>query len=135
MILRDFRALVEAVQKLAAAPKPPASEEKLDDLHRRVDSIELQKAKWEAEVEAVLLKAEGKLSAANNAEARARTMKKNYEKHFDPLDDDREAAPQGIPPGDGSGFGEQGMLPMPMGVENDYLPETPKSAAIRAKFI
>jgi hypothetical protein len=97
--------------------------------------MELGNAKWEAEVEAVLLKAEGKLSAANNAEARARTMKKNYEKHFDPLDDDREAAPQGILPGDGGNFGEQGVLPMQLGMENTHLPPLGKNAALRAKFI
>jgi hypothetical protein len=62
-------------------------------------------------------------------------MKKNYEKHFDPLDDDREAAPQGILPGDGGNFGEQGVLPMQLGMENTHLPPLGKNAALRAKFI
>jgi len=47
-------------------------------LQERIEDLELSRAKWEAELEGLVLKAESTLKASNNSEARTRTMKKSY---------------------------------------------------------
>ena len=70
----------------------------------------------------LVAKAEGKLKASNNAEARTRTMQKSYEAYDHDLDEDRapqiEAAPVFIPEGDG-GAGEAALQQMRVGVETN----------------
>jgi len=51
----------------------------------RLDALELSRYQWEAMCEGLLQKAEGKLGAARNAEARERVNKKSYEHLLDPL--------------------------------------------------
>ena len=53
------------------------------ELVDRIEELELSRAKWEAELEGLLMKAESKLKASNNAEARTRVMKKSYESFAD----------------------------------------------------
>ena len=74
-----LRELSIALSELAATQKAhaPATE--------RLESLELSRHQWEAMCEGLLLKAEGKLRAANNAEARERANKKSYEHLLDPL--------------------------------------------------
>lgn len=83
-ILRDFRHLTEAVEQLVAVlghlitiqrDAGPA----LD----RLEALELSRHQFEAEVAGTLLKAEGKLKAASNAEARERQLKRSYERQLD----------------------------------------------------
>jgi len=70
----------------------------------------------------LVAKAEGKLKASNNAEARTRTMQKSYEAYADDLDEDRapqiEAQPLFIPEGDGAA-GEAALQPLRVGVETN----------------
>ena len=54
----------------------------------RLEALELSRHQWEAMCEGLLQKAEGKLRAANNAEARERANKKSYEHLLDPLTED-----------------------------------------------
>lgn len=56
----------------------------------RVAALELSRHQFEAECEGKLLKADGKLRAANNAEARERQLKKSYERDSDPFGDPGE---------------------------------------------
>jgi len=51
----------------------------------RLEALELSRHQFEAECEGLLQRAEGKLRAANNAEARERANKKSYEHLLDPL--------------------------------------------------
>jgi len=51
----------------------------------RLEKLELSRFQFEAMCEGLLQKAEGKLRAANNAEARERANKKSYEHLLDPL--------------------------------------------------
>jgi len=61
----------------------------------RLEALELSRHQWEAMCEGLLQKAEGKLRAANNAEARERANKRSYEHLIDPLDEvgDQPEAP------------------------------------------
>ena len=82
----------------------------------------------------MLMKAEGKLKAAANSEARERTMRKSYEKHLDPFDPDgeEEVRPVGeVLPDRDVWLGEpEGVSAVRVGVESDY-----KQAALRHKFM
>jgi len=54
----------------------------------RLERLETDRHQFEAEVQGLLLKADGKLKAASNAEARERQLKRSYERQFDPLAED-----------------------------------------------
>lgn len=54
----------------------------------RLEALELSRHQWEATCEGLLQKAEGKLRAATNAEARERANKKSYEHLLDPFPED-----------------------------------------------
>ena len=65
--------------RTALLEQGPASE--------RLEVLERSRHQFEAQCEGLLLKAEGKLRAANNAEARERALRKTYEHLIDPLDE------------------------------------------------
>lgn len=74
-----------AVKSLAAAQNSaaPAIE--------RLDELELSRHQFEAQMEGLYLKAEGKLKAAANAEARERHQREAYEANFDAVPEAGEA--------------------------------------------
>lgn len=97
----------------------------------RLDALELERHHFEAEMHGLVLKAGGKLQAANNAEARERVLKRSYEKNLDAFDLDSE-----------EGAGEKGVLPIHVEasegerlspVRLDVAPNN-KTAAITAKW-
>lgn len=55
----------------------------------RLESLELSRARWEAEMDARFLKADSKFKAAANAEARERQLKKSYESLAAEINPDR----------------------------------------------
>jgi len=131
-VLKDFRRLVDAVEKVAASSSEAARKQtETGPLLERLNDLEMTRAKWEAEVEAILLRAEGKLQAANNSEARERTMKKHREKHLDPFDLEGAEEPQAIPSGDAPGSEVQGLQPLRLDLEKI----DGKQQALRAKFL
>jgi len=76
------------------------------------------------------MKAEGKLHAASNAEARTRTMRKSYEAEiFADSDPDSFEAPNGVPPSDVDASEDSEVQPVPV-----VLARNDKSYATRAKF-
>jgi len=81
-------------------------------------------------MDALMLKADSTLKAANNAESRTRTMKKSYEKLLDPFDADSEE----VEAADFRGYApvseEEGVQPVRVGVETNN-----KAQAMRAKFL
>lgn len=97
----------------------------------RLDALELERHKWEARCEGLLLQAEGKHKAAMNAEARERQLKKSYEKLIE------EYGPDGVP-----GAETDPVLPHDAeGRETERLPAVPlalapsnKALALRAKW-
>jgi len=117
--------LADAVEALAKAQTSatPSSD--------RLDALELSRHAFEAQMEGLFLKADGKLRAASNAEARERKLKESYEKDSDSFDESGEA-----------GSGESPILPvdvetgeaerlsaLPLGVAPNH-----KAAALAHKF-
>ena len=126
-IVRSLMYLKDAVLALAQVQREqgPASE--------RLEALELSRHQWEATCEGLLLKAEGKLRAANNSEARERALRKSYEHLLDPL------AEVGDPPQapDGSTPIENDAAPGdPAGVQQVRVAVAPsdKTLRLRAKF-
>jgi len=130
-VLRDFRRIADALEKLTATHKrvlllaeaQHPSEERLDDL-------ELSRHRFEAEMEGLLLKAEGKLKAAANAEARERHQRQKRDADFDPFLDDREEIEEALPESDAPLGDPEELQPMRMGLETNS-----KAHALRAKWM
>lgn len=130
-VFREISRIADALERLAAsqtrslsilAERIPATE--------RLEQLELSRSQFEADIEGVLMKAEGKLKAAANAEARTRTMAKSFE--IDPFaasDPEGDALGAPIPPGDAEASEEEEVLHVPLGLAlND------KTHATRLKF-
>lgn len=95
----------------------------------RLEDLERTRAHWEAEMEAILLKADSTLKSASNAESRSRTMLRHAEKLADPLDYEGEDVEGSLPQSDVQGSEEERLQPLPLG-----MALTPKEIALRAKF-
>ena len=99
----------------------------------RLEALELSRHQWEAECEGLLLKAEGKLRAANNAEARERALRKTYEHLVDPFPEEgpqpEESVRDTLPLNDAPPGEAEGLPP----VRLDVAPSN-KTLAQRAKF-
>jgi len=95
----------------------------------RFDELERRQAMWEVEMAALVATATGKYEAANNAEARTRTMKKHYEKLADPFRDEGEEDPTALSPGDAPRGEAEEVHPLHL----DVAPN-PKAQALRYKF-
>jgi len=113
-------ALVSAQRELA-----PAKE--------RMDNLELSRHQFEANCEGILLRAEGKLQAAKNAEQRERQLKKSYAHLVDEVDEiGVEPETAGRHPDSGNDVApseEERLSAMHLDVEI-----SPKAFAQRAKF-
>ena len=126
-VIDGLRHLTVAVIELSRTQKEhgPAIE--------RLEALELSRHKFEAMCEGLLLKAEGKLRAANNSEARERQLRKSYEHLFDPLAEDGEPpeapAPDPIREDDATPSEADRLLGMRM-----VMASTNKTVAQRAKF-
>jgi len=129
-VLREFSKLPEALRRLTCAV------ESLADLQRemgpgeaRLDDLERSRAKWEAEMEALLMKADSSYKSAANAESRARTMERRYEKDLDPLAEDSEEIEDGLPEPYARAGEVEELYPLHLGVETNN-----KTLALRAKW-
>lgn len=97
---------------------------------KRLEALELSRHHFEAEIQGVLLQADGKLKAARNAEARERQLKRSYENQLlDPIDPDGEAAGEGVLNVDAPASETEGVPAVHLA-----LAPTGKAAAVRAKF-
>ncbi len=125
-----FRALIEAVMRLKVSVDAlTAAQREAGPAEDRLEALELRQAMWEAEVEGLLMKAEGKLSASNNAENRTRTMKRTYEKFIDPLDPDFEEESTPVRADHAPPSQEEGVQRVRVDVAADY-----KTLALSRKF-
>ena len=129
-----FRPLVESVEKLTGTLVAVAEiQQEHGPAVDRLDALELGRIAWEAECEGLLLKADGKLKAANNAEARERQLKRSRDKR-DPFEDN----------GDERGpvtEEERALLAQLAGGQGEAVdvagvavPESPKARVLRAKW-
>jgi len=132
-IFRDFRALVAAVRELVSVLEQAVqAHREIGPAVDRIGSLELSRHKFEAMMEGMLLKADGKLKAASNAEARERQLKRSYEKQLlDRFDSDGEqGAEEPAVLGYDAAAGEGERVPA---LRLDVAPNN-KAAAVRAKF-
>lgn len=133
-ILRDFRALIAALQQLVLIiQKLVQVQEALGPAAERLDALELSRHQFEAEIAGTLLKADGKLKAANNAEARERQLKRSYERIVDEGVVEGEPRPPGgeiVGPLDAEPGEVEGVPPLRL----DLAPNN-KAHALRAKWM
>jgi len=94
----------------------------------RLEELERSRALWEVKIEALVMEAKGSYQAANNAEARTRTMKRHYE-NADPLDIEGAPEQEVVPGGDGDRGAEEGLPAVRVDVAPDH-----KTIALRYKF-
>ncbi len=136
-MFRPFRALLVAIQDLVTAVV-----NLVDVLHvvielqrrdgpseARLEELERSRALWQSDMEALVATATGKYEAANNAEARTRTMKRHYERLADPFDEEGEEEPTAVPAGDVAGGEADGLLPLRVDVAPNH-----KALALRFKY-
>lgn len=140
-MFRAFRRLLAAIDQIAedlggltnALLDVARMQQELGPASERLDALERERAQFHAEIEGLLLRAEGKLRAANNSEARERQLKKSYERLVDPLDENGDGqtptrrhadSDNDAPAGEA-----EGMPPLRLGVA-----PTNKTLAQRAKF-
>lgn len=140
-ILRPFSRLLAAMDRLedgvaslsAALRELVAVQVEAGPSAERLDVLEREHHQFEAMCEGLLLKAEGKLRSATNAEARTRADKKSYEHLLDPLAEDGlepEAAARNPDGGYDAAAGEtERVSAMRLDVAL-----SPKQLAQRAKF-
>ncbi len=123
--LEGITALTSALEELATTQRGlgPASD--------RLEVLERARHQFEAECEGMLLKADGKLKAAANAEARERQLKKAAQRLTDPFPEEGEARTEPAPVfGNHVAAGEApGVSPVRVA-----LAPTGKAFAVRAKF-
>ncbi len=99
----------------------------------RLEALELSRHQFEAMCEGLLQKAEGKLRAANNAEARERANKKSYEHLLDPLAEDGVEPEAPVRHPDSVDYGPSGEAERMSALRLDVA-ANPKTLAQRAKF-
>jgi len=104
------------------------------EMRERLEALELSNAKWQAECEATLMKAEGQFKAARNAEERTKTMV-NHESTEGGAASEEEifaayrALGLGVSPGNAEAGEAEEVLEMREDVEMDL-----KAQALRMKF-
>jgi len=130
-ILNDFRRATDALERIATALNGALRSNQASTLPlERLQELERSRSLWEADVEGLLQKAEGKLRAAANAEARERTMKDFHEDDVDPFPPDSPEVEARIQDDDAENVFAEEVLPVPV----DVAPETRKAFALRMKF-
>ena len=97
-VFRTFSRFIEVIQQLETTlvnlehtlHEIVEAQKELGPARERLEVLELSRAHFEAEMQALVLKADGKFKAANNAEARERQLKRSYERigFVDPLVED-----------------------------------------------
>ena len=133
-IFWGFRRLFEAIQALTDALKDLADiQRQLGPALDRLEALERSRIHFEADVEGMLLKADGKLKAATSAEQRERHLKRTNEKLSDPFSDEGTAEREdptdaAVPPHAGAGAPE-GVSPVHM-----VLATNNKAHAVRTKW-
>lgn len=97
----------------------------------RLEELERSRARWEAEVEAMILKAESTYKSAANAESRGRTMERHAQKLSDPFAEEGDEVQEGIPPEYAPVGESQGVLPLRV----DVAEPSKRELAKRMKFL
>jgi len=134
VIFQGFRHFLEAIKALTSTLEDLADmQRELGPALDRLEALERTRHQFEAECEGMLLKADGKLKAAANAEARERQLKKATERLADPFPEEGEA---GTEPHGTYVLSDHAPAGEAAGVQPVHLALAPnsKAAAVRAKF-
>ncbi len=131
-VLREIRELPGVIRRLTAAIQDVATlQREAGPGEHRLEELELSRAKWEAEMEALLIKADSTYKSAANAESRARTMVKAYEKELDPFPENSEEIEEAdVLPGHARAGEVEEVQPLHLG-----LAANNKAHALRAKWL
>ncbi len=137
-VLSEIRMLPGTIQQLAGAVvKCSLTLETLLEVQAqngpadaRLEDLERTRARWEAEMEALVLKADSTLKSAANAESRSRTMVRHAEKLVDPFDDEGEELEAPVTGGHDPGGEAEPLLQVPLA-----LAPNNKAHAQRAKWL
>jgi len=140
-MFKAFRRLLASIESMASGlillehvlARIARQQEEFGPARERLDALELSRAKFEAEMSSLVLKAEGKFKAANNAEARERQLKKSNDRLAHDLaeDGDEDVSGEGRSNflDDGARSEEERVQSVRVGVAMSN-----KSAAIAAKW-
>jgi len=131
-IFSSFRSLVEALDNIAVSiSELTKCQSELGPGDERLHALEVSRHLFEAECQGMLLKADGKLKAASNAEARERQLKRSYERDLDPFDEAGNEGSKADPVRtvDAPGGEAEGLPPVRLA-----LATNDKSHAIAAKW-
>jgi len=131
-IFRGFRRLVDVIEGLSLAlERFTRVQEEAGPATDRLTVLELSRHQFEAQMEGLFLKADGKLKAANNSEARERQLKKSYEHLLDPLapDGDERTDDDAVLPIDAPERTAEELQSLRVGVAPDS-----KAHAVNAKW-
>lgn len=129
-LLRQISLLPDAIHRLTRAIQ--SHDERIEasgPSEARLEELERSRTLWEAKIEGLILRAENTLKSANNAESRARTMLRHYEKDADPFDEDGEEEPGAVPEGYAPVLAEEELQPVHVDLATAY-----KAHALAAKF-
>jgi len=134
LVFLGFRRHLEAIQALTEALKALTEvQRQLGPALDRLEALERSRIHFEADVEGMLLKADGKLKAAAGAEQRERQLKKANDKAADAFnfDSQEETAPGTRPVlgDDAEGSQGQGVPPLRLA-----LASNDKAHAVRTKW-
>ncbi len=137
-VLSEIRSLPGAIRSLCAGVEELAGfvstlvelQGEQGTLGERLDELERTRARWEAEIDAQLLKADSTLKSAANAESRSRTMLRHAEKIVDPFDEDGEEVETVVSNGHDTRVEASEVLEVPVG-----LAPNNKAYAQRAKWM
>jgi len=130
-VLKDFRRATDALERIATALNGALRSTQASTLPlERLQELERSRSLWEADVEGLLQKAEGKLRAAANAEARERTMKDFHEDDADPFPSDSPEIEARLQDDDAEAVFTEQVLPVPVGM----AAESRKAFALRMKY-
>jgi len=98
LVFLGFRRHLEAIQALTEALKALTEvQQQLGPALDRLEALERSRIHFEADVEGMLLKADGKLKAATSAEQRERQLKKANARHADPFSPDGDEGKEPTP--------------------------------------
>ena len=127
MIVELSNAVLEVGRTLERAIEIQAENGSSDD---RLQELERTRAYWEAQMEALVLKADSTLKSASNAESRSRTMVRHAEKLVDPFSEEGDEVPETAPGGDDPRGEAEELLQVPVGMAPNN-----KAHALRAKWM
>jgi len=136
-----IESLVEAILTVAALLSRHLQELSEETRFReRLEELEMSRARWEAEIEAALVKVESRYKAASSSEARERALRRsnagsdsgNLASEEDLLAAYRELG--WVPQADGDRGEEDGVLALSEGVASPGEVSPGKMIALKAKF-